>query len=64
MDFHLWLEQTAILLKERKLDQLDIENLLEEIEAISPREKDTLESNLTRVLHINQKKVKGLRIKT
>lgn len=41
VDFHLWLEQTAILLKERKLDQLDIENLLEEIEEISAREKDS-----------------------
>lgn len=50
MDFHLWLEQTAILLKERQLDQLDIENLLEEIEGISRREKDALESNLIRVL--------------
>ena len=31
-DFNLWLEQTAILLKAGKLNQLDIENLLEEIE--------------------------------
>lgn len=49
-DFYLWLEQTAILLKEGKLDQLDIENLLEEIEGMSRKEKDALESNLIRVL--------------
>ncbi|WP_413175412.1 DUF29 domain-containing protein [Anabaena azotica] len=49
-DFNLWLEQTAILLKEGKLEQLDIENLLEEIEGMSRKEKDALESNLIRVL--------------
>ncbi|MEA5621310.1 DUF29 domain-containing protein [Cronbergia sp. UHCC 0137] len=48
-DFNLWLEQTACLLKEGKLDQLDIENLLEEIEGMSRSEKDALESNLIRV---------------
>ena len=49
-DFNLWLKQTAILLKEGKLNQLDIENLLEEIEGMSRQEKDGLESNLIRVL--------------
>ena len=49
-DFNLWLEQTAILLKAGKLNQLDIENLLEEIEGMSRQEKDALESNLIRVL--------------
>jgi hypothetical protein len=49
-DFNLWLEETALLLKEEKLDRLDIENLLEEIEGMSRSEKDAIESNLIRVL--------------
>ncbi|MDD1416190.1 DUF29 domain-containing protein [Dolichospermum sp. ST_con] len=49
-DFNSWLEQTAIILKAGKLNQLDIENLLEEIEGMSRKEKDALESNLIRVL--------------
>jgi hypothetical protein len=49
-DFNLWLEETALLIKEGKLDRLDIENLLEEIEGMSRREKDAVESNLIRVL--------------
>ncbi len=49
-DFNLWLEETALLIKEGKLDRLDIENLLEEIEGMSWREKDAVESNLIRVL--------------
>jgi hypothetical protein len=49
-DFNLWLEETAYLLKAGKLDCLDIENLIEEIESMSRREKDRLESNLIRVM--------------
>jgi len=49
-DFNLWLEETALLIKEGKLDRLDIENLLEEIEGMSRGEKDAVESNLIRVL--------------
>jgi CRISPR/Cas system CMR subunit Cmr4 (Cas7 group RAMP superfamily) len=49
-DFNLWLEETALLLREGRLDQLDIENILEEIEGMSRSEKDALESNLIRVL--------------
>ena len=49
-DFNLWLEETMVLLKEKKLDQLDIENLLEEVEGMSRSEKDAIENNLIRVL--------------
>ncbi|MEA5485532.1 MULTISPECIES: DUF29 domain-containing protein [Pseudanabaena] len=49
-DFNLWLEETALLIKEGKLERLDIENLLEEIESMSRREKDAVESNLIRVM--------------
>ena len=31
-DFSLWLERQAQLLRERRLDELDVPNLLEEIE--------------------------------
>ncbi len=49
-DFNLWLEETVLLIKEGKLDRLDFENLLEEIEGMSRREKDVVESNLIRIL--------------
>jgi predicted DNA-binding ribbon-helix-helix protein len=45
-DFSSWLEETANLLKQGKLEKLDIENLIEEIEGMSRSEKDALESNL------------------
>jgi len=43
-DFNLWLESTAKLLRERKFDQLDLDNLVEEIEALAKRDKRELES--------------------
>ena len=49
-DFNRWLEETAILLREGKLERLDIENLLEEIEGMSRSEKSALRSNLEQVL--------------
>ena len=49
-DFHLWLEETANLLKTRQLEQLDYENLIEEIESMGRRDKTALESNLEQVL--------------
>ncbi|WP_013324180.1 DUF29 domain-containing protein [Gloeothece verrucosa] len=45
-DFNLWLETTAQLLRERRLDQIDYENLIEEIEDMGNSEKNALESNL------------------
>ncbi|MGK7877840.1 MAG: DUF29 domain-containing protein [Xenococcaceae cyanobacterium] len=45
-DFYLWLETTAKLLRERQLDQVDYENLIEEIESMGRSEKRALESNL------------------
>ncbi|CAN1210970.1 DUF29 domain-containing protein [Tumidithrix helvetica PCC 7403] len=49
-DFNLWLEETATLLREGKVERLDLENLLEEIEGMSRSEKDAVESNLIRVM--------------
>ena len=41
-DFYLWIQTTLTLLRERKLEQLDIENLIEEIDSIGRREKKEL----------------------
>ncbi len=45
-DFNLWLEETARLLKENNFEQLDIENLIEEIEAMGRSEKREFCSHL------------------
>ncbi|MEM8778228.1 MAG: DUF29 domain-containing protein [Cyanobacteria bacterium P01_G01_bin.49] len=49
-DFNLWLEETISLLKQRKLDELDIDNLIEEIEAMARSEKRGFRSNLEQLL--------------
>ncbi len=45
-DFYLWIQTTLQLLQERKLDQLDIENLIEEIDSIGKSERKELKSRL------------------
>jgi Domain of unknown function DUF29 len=45
-DFAQWLDQTAQILKERRFDELDVENLVEEIEALNRSEKREVESRL------------------
>ncbi|AVQ71515.1 hypothetical protein MTo_02508 [Microcystis aeruginosa NIES-1211] len=45
-DFNLWVEETAKLLKEGKWEYLDLENLIEEIEAMGRSDKKALKSNL------------------
>ena len=49
-DYYLWLENTAKLLKEGKLSELDTANLSEEIEEMGRSEKRAVESNLVVVL--------------
>jgi Domain of unknown function DUF29 len=49
-DFALWAEQTAQMLKEGRLSEIDLENLIEEVEDLSRRERDALYSNLKIVL--------------
>jgi hypothetical protein len=49
-DFYLWLEQQAALLRERRLDELDVANLLEEIEAMGRKDKKAIKSDLLVVL--------------
>ncbi|MBK1987034.1 DUF29 domain-containing protein [Sphaerospermopsis aphanizomenoides BCCUSP55] len=45
-DFYLWIQTTVQQLKERDLEQLDIENLIEEIDSMGRREKKELKTRL------------------
>lgn len=45
-DFVLWLETTATLLRERKLEELDYDNLIEEIESMAQTQRIDLDMNL------------------
>ncbi|MGB5594980.1 MAG: DUF29 domain-containing protein [Crocosphaera sp.] len=45
-DYYLWLEETVQLLREGKLRELDVSNLIEEIEDMGISQKNALESNL------------------
>ena len=49
-DFYLWIETTVNQLKNRQLAAVDLENLIEEVEAMGRSEKQALESNLVVVL--------------
>ena len=43
-DFCLWLEQQSELLRERRFDELDLANLVEEIEAMARRDKKAVKN--------------------
>ena len=45
-DFCLWVDKTARQLKQKKLENIDWENLIEEIESLGKSEKNALKSNL------------------
>jgi hypothetical protein len=49
-DYYLWLEKTISLLENRRFSDLDLENLIEEIKDMSRRERQKLESLLTKLL--------------
>jgi hypothetical protein len=49
-DFCLWVEEQARLLREGRLEQLDLANLVEEIEDLGIGEKKAIEGNLVVVL--------------
>jgi Domain of unknown function DUF29 len=49
-DFCLWVEEQVRLLKEGRLEQLDVGNLIDEIEGLSIHEKKAVQSNLVVVL--------------
>ena len=45
-DFYAWIQTTVKILKQRKLDQLDITNLIEEIDSMGRSEKKELKTRL------------------
>ncbi|MGB2925041.1 MAG: DUF29 domain-containing protein [Limnothrix sp.] len=45
-DFYLWIQQTSQNLSSKNFNDLDLENLIEEIEAMGRSEKTALASNL------------------
>jgi hypothetical protein len=45
-DFHAWTQQQARLLRERRWDDLDLENVAEEIETLGRSDKRQIESRL------------------
>jgi hypothetical protein len=49
-DFALWAERQAELLRSRRFDALDLENLIEEVEDLGRRERDTVESYIETIL--------------
>lgn len=49
-DFYQWIETTINLLRNRKLNELDYDNLIEELESIGRSEKRAVKSNLEVVL--------------
>lgn len=49
-DFYLWIETTAKLLRDKKFEEIDLENLIEEIDAMGRSEKRELRNRLTVLL--------------
>lgn len=45
-DFHAWTQQQAALLKQGRLDQIDLEHLIEEVESMGASERNQLQSRL------------------
>ena len=46
-DFYLWIQKTVELLQQGKLEQLDIENLIEEIDSMGKSQRKELKTRLT-----------------
>jgi len=60
-DYALWLDRTIANLKERKLDSIDWENLIEEVESLGKSDKRELESRLTNLFeHLLKRKYVNL----
>jgi hypothetical protein len=49
-DFPLWAERQAALLRAKRFDELDLENLIEEVEDLSRRERKSIESYVETIL--------------
>ncbi|NBD31666.1 MAG: DUF29 family protein [Cyanobacteria bacterium] len=50
IDDYLWVERTIELLKEKKFDDLDLENLIEELEDLGRERKNKVESLLRQII--------------
>jgi hypothetical protein len=61
-DYYLWIKNTAQLLQQDRLSELDIANLIEEIEDMGKSERRAVESNLDIILmHLLKYKYKPLK---
>ncbi|NCR42754.1 MAG: DUF29 domain-containing protein [Microcystis aeruginosa W13-11] len=49
-DYQQWLDKTVLLLKNRQVDSLDYEHLIEELEALGREQKNTVESLVIQVI--------------
>ena len=49
-DFSAWIQYTAQLLRERRWDEIDLEQLIEEVEDLGKSERSAIKSQLDRVL--------------
>jgi hypothetical protein len=49
-DFPLWAERQAELLRAGQFDELDLDNLIEEVEDLSRRERDMVESHVETIV--------------
>jgi Domain of unknown function DUF29 len=50
IDFSSWIDQTAQLLRERRWNEIDVLNLIEEVEDLGKSERRAIVSQLTRLL--------------
>ncbi len=50
IDDHIWLLETIELLKQKKFNELDLENLIEELEAMGSEKKNAVESLLEQII--------------
>lgn len=49
-DYQQWLDETVLLLKNRQVDSLDYEHLIEELEALGREQKNAVESLVIQVI--------------
>jgi hypothetical protein len=49
-DFALWAERQAALLRAKRFEEVDLENLIDEVEDLGRRERDTVESYAETIL--------------
>jgi hypothetical protein len=49
-DFHLWAQETAQLLRERRFEDIDLEALIEEVEGLARADEHAIESQMERLI--------------